>query len=507
MVLLPVNGTSLTPHIFWRWFTLSIWPWGRHWSEPSTVLHEDAQARMAWNMFTILFSFCLRMLPWSNHLHEVSSLTNHDKITIPKIWKPFTSSRKRWPINHSKCACASDRGARMHRRSICSCAQNLKSVAYLWTQWTKDVSTWIWSNSVSSESWRTPTPNMYCTALRSGHRMAHIVVVPWLQTWCDPYFSTCYLLCCPPRGTTLLRCWDVFSWSVLELGTAPTFVEIWTWVCSFGAHVACKCRSSRVPLLASVWRLSCWVFLLVGRNTLHLNNTLFQRACRRARIWFWQRRPLAATCGHLLWRPLAATCGHSIGCKWLQVVADEKRMRAATGGHWRPLAATRVAASGCKWLPMKNQMLVATGGHWRPLEWLQVAASGCRWKTKCWWPLAATCGHSIGCKWLQVAAVEKRRLADTGGHWRPLDWLQVAASGCRWEENAGGHWQPLAATRLAASGCRWEENAGGHWRPLAATLLAASGCKWLPMWRKCWWPLAATRLAASGCKWLPMRRE
>ena len=112
-------------------------------------------------------------------------------------------------------------------------------------------------------------------------------------------------------------------------------------------------------------------------------------------------RPLAATCGHLLWRPLAATCGHSIGCgcKWLQVVADEKRMRAETGGHW--LAATRLAASGCKWLPMRRE---------------------------CWWPLAATCGHSIGCKWLQVAAAEKRMLADTGGHWRPLDWLLLLIS-------------------------------------------------------------------------------
>ena len=79
-------------------------------------------------------------------------------------------------------------------------------------------------------------------------------------------------------------------------------------------------------------------------------------------------RPLAATCGHLRPLALAATCGHSIGCRWLQVVADEKRMRAATGGH------------------------------------------------------------SIGCKWLQVAAAEKRMLADTGGHWRPLDWLLLLIS-------------------------------------------------------------------------------
>ena len=79
----------------------------------------------------------------------------------------------------------------------------------------------------------------------------------------------------------------------------------------------------------------------------------------------------AATCGHLLWRPLAATCGHSSGCKWLQVVADEKRMRAATGGH----------SIGCKWLQVaaaEKRMLAATGGHLRPLYWQQVAASGCR---------------------------------------------------------------------------------------------------------------------------------
>ena len=171
---------------------------------------------------------------------------------------------------------------------------------------------------------------------------------------------------------------------------------------------------------------------------------------------------LAATCGHLRPLALAATCGHSIGCKWLQVVADEKKMRAATGGH----------SSGCKWLPMKNQMLVATGGHLRPLEWLQVAASGCRWEE------------------------------NAGGHWRPLDWLQVAASGLRRE-----CWWPRAATRLAASGCKWLPLRRECWRTLAATRLAASGCKWLPMRRKCWWPLAATRLAASGCKWLPMRRE
>ena len=167
-----------------------------------------------------------------------------------------------------------------------------------------------------------------------------------------------------------------------------------------------------------------------------------QRACRRARIWFWQRRPLAATCsgGHLRPLALAATCGHSIGCKWLQVVADKKRMRAATGGH----------SSGGKWLPMKNQMLVAT------------------------------CGHSIGCKWLQVAAAEKRLLADTGGHWRPLDWpLQVAASGCKWLPMRRKCWWPLAATRLAASGCKWLPMRREWWRPLAATGDHSSGCKWL----------------------------
>ena len=120
---------------------------------------------------------------------------------------------------------------------------------------------------------------------------------------------------------------------------------------------------------------------------------------------------LAATCGHLRPLALAVSCSHSIGCKWLQVVADEKRMRAATGGHWRPLEWLQVAASGCKWLQVAADEKPHAGGHWRPL--------------------AATCGHSSGCKWLQVAAAEKRMLADTGGHWRSLDWLQVAASGCR----------------------------------------------------------------------------
>ena len=48
-----------------------------------------------------------------------------------------------------------------------------------------------------------------------------------------------------------------------------------------------------------------------------------------------------------------------------------------SGGHLRPLAATRVAASGCKWLQVAagdKRMRAATCGHLRPLEWLQVAA-------------------------------------------------------------------------------------------------------------------------------------
>ena len=166
---------------------------------------------------------------------------------------------------------------------------------------------------------------------------------------------------------------------------------------------------------------------------------------------------LAATCGHLRPLALAATCGHSIGCKWLQVVADEKRMRAATGGH------------------------------------------------------------SIGCKWLQVAAAEKRMLADTGGHWRPLDWLQVAASGCRWEENAGGHWRPRAATCGHSSGCKWLPLRRECWRTLAATGSHSIGCKWLQVaadenkmlvatgghsiGRK--WVQVAADEKRSGCKWLP----
>ena len=34
---------------------------------------------------------------------------------------------------------------------------------------------------------------------------------------------------------------------------------------------------------------------------------------------------------------LVATGGHSIGYKWLQVAAAEKRMLADSGSHWRPL--------------------------------------------------------------------------------------------------------------------------------------------------------------------------
>ena len=184
----------------------------------------------------------------------------------------------------------------------------------------------------------------------------------------------------------------------------------------------------------------------------------FQRARRRARIWFWQRRPLAATCGHL--RPLAATCGHL-------------RPLAATcsGGHLR----LQVAASGCRW----KENAGATGGHWRPLDWLQVAASGYKWlplRRECWRTLAATGGHSIGCKWLQVAAGETVR-RKAGGHWGSLDWPQVGASGCRWEENDGGHWRPWL--QVAASGCQawvklyfspfilsWAENIGNF--PLPA---------------------------------------
>ena len=132
-------------------------------------------------------------------------------------------------------------------------------------------------------------------------------------------------------------------------------------------------------------------------------------------------RPLAATCGHLLWRPLLAASG----CKWLP-------MKRECG---RPLAATRVAASGCKWLPMKNQMLVATGGHLRPLDW--------RWRT-----LAAAGGHSIGCKWLQVAADEKKMLVATGGH-------SLAARGCKWLPMRREWWRPLAATGDHSSGCKW----------------------------------------------------
>ena len=277
---------------------------------------------------------------------------------------------------------------------VCTVAQNLKSAAYLWTQWTKDFSTWIWSNSVSSESWRTPKPNMYCTALRSGHRMAHIVVVPWLQTWCDPYFST-WQLYFVAEMCSLEVCWSLeLHQHSLRFGLGFVLL-VRTLHANVVAH-ACLC----LLVTASVWRLSCWVFLLVERNTLHLNNTLFQRACRRARIWFGQRRPLAATCGHL--RPLAATCG-----------------------HLRPLA----LAATC------------SGGHLRPLDWLQVAASGCRWKENAgghWRPLAATRVAASGCKWLPLRKECWRTLADTGGHWRPLDWLQVAASGCQWEENAGG---------------------------------------------------------------------
>ena len=156
--------------------------------------------------------------------------------------------------------------------------------------------------------------------------------------------------------------------------------------------------------------------------------------------------------GHLRPLALAATCGHSIGCKWLQVVADEKRMRAATGGHRRPLEWLQVAAGD-------KRMLVATGGQVRPLDWLQVAAADKRM-------LADTGGHSIGCKWLQVAADEKKMLVATGGQ-VPLDWLQVAASGCKWLPMRREWWRPLAATGDHSSGCKWLQ-------------VAASGCKWLP---------------------------
>ena len=117
-------------------------------------------------------------------------------------------------------------------------------------------------------------------------------------------------------------------------------------------------------------------------------------------------RPLALaatyTCGHLLWRPLAATRLAASGCKWLQVVADEKSMRAATGGH----------SSGCKWLQVAADEKPNAGGRWRPLEWLQVAAENVE---KFPWedvrrPLAATCGHSSGCTWLQMDAISKIKL-------------------------------------------------------------------------------------------------
>ena len=86
---------------------------------------------------------------------------------------------------------------------------------------------------------------------------------------------------------------------------------------------------------------------------------------------------LVATGGHLRpldwrWRTLAVTGGHWIGCKWLQVAADEKKMLVATGGHSIGRKGVQVAAD-------EKRMMAATGGHWRPLEWLQVAASGCKW--------------------------------------------------------------------------------------------------------------------------------
>ena len=96
-------------------------------------------------------------------------------------------------------------------------------------------------------------------------------------------------------------------------------------------------------------------------------------------------RPLAATCGHLLWRPLAATCGHLL---------------------WRPLAATRLAAGGCKWLPMKREC-------GRPLAATRVAASGCKWLPMKKQMLVATGGHSIGCKWLPLRRECWRTLAAT----------------------------------------------------------------------------------------------
>ena len=114
---------------------------------------------------------------------------------------------------------------------------------------------------------------------------------------------------------------------------------------------------------------------------------MWQRACRRERIWFWQRRPLAATCGHL--RPLAATCsgGHLRPLDWLQVAASGCRWEENAGGH---LAATRLAASGCKWLPLRRE---------------------------CWPTLAAATSGPSGCRWEE----------NDGGHWRLLEWLQVAA--------------------------------------------------------------------------------
>ena len=144
----------------------------------------------------------------------------------------------------------------------------------------------------------------------------------------------------------------------------------------------------------------------------------------------------AATCGHL--RPLALAA--TFGCKWLQVVADEKRMRAATGGH----------SSGCKWLQVAADEKPNAGGHWRTL------------------------------------AATRLALADTGGRWRPLDWLQVAASGCRWEENAGGHWRPLIGRKgvqVAADEKRMMAATGGHWRPLEWLQVAASGCQaWVKLY-------------------------
>ena len=75
----------------------------------------------------------------------------------------------------------------------------------------------------------------------------------------------------------------------------------------------------------------------------------------------------ATTCGHLLWRPLAATGSHSIGCKWLQVAADEKKMLVATGGHSIGRKGVQVAAD-------EKRRMAATGDHWSGCKWLQVVA-------------------------------------------------------------------------------------------------------------------------------------